>query len=73
MQRSLKFARYLPDSGYRPIVITGPGEATGEWAPLDATLAAELDGEPRESESRTASRAPCPRTPTAAGRALVMR
>jgi len=44
VQRSLKFARYLPDSGYRPIVITGPGEAFGEWAPLDATLAGELDG-----------------------------
>jgi glycosyltransferase involved in cell wall biosynthesis len=44
VQRSLKFARYLPDSGWTPIVLTGPGEAFGEWAPIDESLMAELGG-----------------------------
>jgi glycosyltransferase involved in cell wall biosynthesis len=42
VQRSLKFARYLPEHGYRPLVITGPGRADGRWTPADETLLAEL-------------------------------
>jgi hypothetical protein len=42
VQRSLKFARYLPDHGYRPLVITGPGRADGRWTPADQTLLEEL-------------------------------
>jgi hypothetical protein len=42
VQRSLKFARYLPEFGYRPLVITGPGAAGGRWTPADESLLAEL-------------------------------
>ncbi len=42
VQRSLKFARYLPEHGYRPLVITGPGSAGGRWTPADDTLIGEL-------------------------------
>ena len=42
VQRSLKFVRYLPELGYRPIVVTGPGRAAGRWTPADDTLAREL-------------------------------
>ena len=44
MQRSLKFARYLPEFGYRPLVITGPGGAVGRWTPADESLLADLAG-----------------------------
>lgn len=37
-QRSLKFVRYLPDFGYDPVVITGPGRANTRWAPDDDAL-----------------------------------
>jgi glycosyltransferase involved in cell wall biosynthesis len=42
VQRSLKFARYLPEFGYEPVVLTGQGTAAGRWAPHDAELGAEL-------------------------------
>jgi hypothetical protein len=42
VQRSTAFVRYLPEFGYEPVVITGPGEQYGEWTPLDATLGAGL-------------------------------
>jgi hypothetical protein len=42
VQRSTAFVRYLPELGYEPVVITGPGEQYGEWTPLDATLGAGL-------------------------------
>jgi glycosyltransferase involved in cell wall biosynthesis len=41
-QRSLKFARYLPECGYAPSVLTGPGKSTGRWTPADESLLAEL-------------------------------
>jgi glycosyltransferase involved in cell wall biosynthesis len=41
-QRSLKFVRYLGDSGYLPIVLTGPGQTRDLGAPRDASLTAEL-------------------------------
>jgi hypothetical protein len=44
VQRSVKFARYLPEFGYRPLVITGPGRADGRWTPADDSLLAELAG-----------------------------
>jgi glycosyltransferase involved in cell wall biosynthesis len=44
VQRAVKFARYLPDFGYEPVVLTGPGGAQERWAPEDATLAAETAG-----------------------------
>jgi glycosyltransferase involved in cell wall biosynthesis len=41
-QRSLKFARYLPEEGYRPIILTGPGTSHNQWTPHDPSLAKEL-------------------------------
>lgn len=41
-QRSLKFARYLPELGYDVSVVTGPGTSSGRWTPADETLLAEL-------------------------------
>jgi glycosyltransferase involved in cell wall biosynthesis len=42
VQRSLKFARYLPEFGYEPVVLTGQGMAAGRWAPHDADLGEQL-------------------------------
>jgi glycosyltransferase involved in cell wall biosynthesis len=44
VQRAVKFARYLPEFGYEPVVITGPGGATDRWTPEDATLADQVTG-----------------------------
>lgn len=41
-QRSVKMARYLPDHGWRPVVLTGPGGDGGRWTPADGSLAGEL-------------------------------
>ena len=55
VQRSLKFARYLPEHGYDVTVLTGPGLTTDQWSPADETLETEIgptvvvrveDGEP---------------------------
>ena len=43
VQRSAKFARYLPEHGYAPAVLTGPGPSTQDhWTPRDESLIAEL-------------------------------
>ena len=42
VQRNAKFVRYLPEHGFEPIVITGPGEVTARWSPEDKTLLAEI-------------------------------
>lgn len=42
VQRLVKFARYLPEFGYEPIVVTGPGVSSDWWAPPDPSLAAEI-------------------------------
>ena len=42
VQRSVKFARYLPENGWESVVVTGPGAAAGRWTPRDATLEEEL-------------------------------
>ena len=41
-QRWLKLAKYLPEFGFEVTVVTGQGESSGRWSPLDETLAAEL-------------------------------
>ena len=41
-QRSLKFARYLPEFGCDVTVITGPGTTADRWSPPDQSLMAEL-------------------------------
>jgi glycosyltransferase involved in cell wall biosynthesis len=45
VQRAAKFARYLLDCGYEPVVVTGPGDSEDFWAPEDATLAREIPPE----------------------------
>jgi glycosyltransferase involved in cell wall biosynthesis len=42
VQRSSKFVRYLPDCGFEPVVVTGPGEAGGRWTPGDASLGSDV-------------------------------
>jgi glycosyltransferase involved in cell wall biosynthesis len=43
VQRSVKFARYLPEHGYEPVVVTGPAaETAGHWTPTDPSLSVEL-------------------------------
>jgi glycosyltransferase involved in cell wall biosynthesis len=42
VQRSAKFARYLPELGYRPLVLTGPGAVGGRWTPEDRSLLADI-------------------------------
>lgn len=41
-QRSLKFARFLPQEGYLPIILTGPGTSHDQWTPHDPSLSKEL-------------------------------
>jgi glycosyltransferase involved in cell wall biosynthesis len=41
-QRNPRLVRYLPEQGYEPVVITGPGAPDYRWTPLDPTL--ELSG-----------------------------
>ncbi len=43
-QRSLKTVVHLPTFGLDPVVVTGPGQASGRWTPRDETLSAELPG-----------------------------
>jgi len=33
--RNVALARWLPEFGYQPVVLTGPGGRTGRWAPSD--------------------------------------
>lgn len=42
VQRNTKFARYLPEFGYEPVVIAGPGPASDRWTPTDETMVAEV-------------------------------
>jgi glycosyltransferase involved in cell wall biosynthesis len=42
VQRNAKFVRYLRQFGYESIVVTGSGGAKDRWAPIDATLDAEV-------------------------------
>jgi glycosyltransferase involved in cell wall biosynthesis len=41
----MKFVKYLPENGYLPIVITGPGKTHNEWTPKDNTLIRELSSD----------------------------
>lgn len=43
VQRNAKFARYLPEFGHTPIVVTGAGGATDRWAPEDASMLGEVN------------------------------
>jgi glycosyltransferase involved in cell wall biosynthesis len=41
-QRSVKLVRDLPDLGYEPVVVTGPGASTSQWDPEDDTLLSDI-------------------------------
>jgi glycosyltransferase involved in cell wall biosynthesis len=45
VQRSIKFVRYLPDLGYRPVVLTRPLNAPVLHAPPDGSLQASVSRE----------------------------
>jgi glycosyltransferase involved in cell wall biosynthesis len=42
VQRSIKFVRYLPDLGYRPLVVTRPAGSSADHPPSDRTLEAGI-------------------------------
>ena len=42
MQRSARFARLLPEHGYEPVVLAGPGRVRSRWMPEDETLADDI-------------------------------
>lgn len=42
VQRSTRFARLLPEYGYEPVVLTGPGRARSRWMPADETLGDDI-------------------------------
>ena len=42
VQRSVKFVRYLPELGWEPVVLTGPGSADDRWTPADESLGGEV-------------------------------
>lgn len=41
VQRNARLVRYLPELGYTPLVVTGPGSPSYRWTPLDETMAAD--------------------------------
>jgi glycosyltransferase involved in cell wall biosynthesis len=65
VQRSASFVRHLPDHGYDPVVLTGPGPTGERWGPTDdgsasslptGTQILRLSGPVPTRESRTSSR-----------------
>jgi glycosyltransferase involved in cell wall biosynthesis len=43
VQRAVKLARYLPEFGVTPRVLTAPGPEDNRWTPEDASLLAEVE------------------------------
>ena len=41
-QRPARLVRYLPDSGYDPVVVTAPGPAAERWTPPDHKLTTDI-------------------------------
>ncbi len=41
VQRYRRFADYLPQFGYEPVIVTGPGTTDGRWTPTDTSLVRE--------------------------------
>jgi glycosyltransferase involved in cell wall biosynthesis len=56
VQRAAKFAQYLPEFGFEPIVVTGPADQRTRYAPLDASLRSE--GPPESRIFRTTRKLP---------------
>lgn len=64
VQRSSKFVRYLPEHGFDPIVVTGPGEAGGRWSPSDRSVADDIGDDVEVIRAR----GPVPGDPNGLGR-----
>jgi glycosyltransferase involved in cell wall biosynthesis len=60
-QRPARMARYLPDFGYEPVVITAPGPAEERWTPTDNSLSSDV---PPDTIVR---RVPGPEPPSSTG------
>src|SRR3954471_21541195 len=45
VQRNAKFARYLPQLGFAPTIVTGPGTADGHWTPQDSSMLEDIGSE----------------------------
>jgi hypothetical protein len=46
VQRNAKLVRYLPEFGYEPTVVTGPGLSSHDrWAPIDQTMSNDVPGD----------------------------
>ena len=45
VQRSARFTRLLPEHGYEPVCLAGPGTARSRWTPADETLGDEIPPE----------------------------
>jgi glycosyltransferase involved in cell wall biosynthesis len=41
VQRNRRFVNYLPEFGYKPVIVTGPGTTDSRWTPMDASLLEE--------------------------------
>lgn len=61
--RNVATATYLPEFGYDPVIVTGPGHANARWAPTDTGLAARIG---RMDVHRIPGPVPAPRKGTAA-------
>jgi glycosyltransferase involved in cell wall biosynthesis len=44
VQRAVTLARHLPEFGWDPVVVTGPGSQEDRWSPRDAGLGRGLEG-----------------------------
>ncbi len=47
VQRTVKFVRYLPDMGYLPVIVTGPGSTDNHWTPNDTGLLDQISSDVR--------------------------
>ena len=61
-QRSAQLARYLPELGYDPVVVTGPGSPDYHWTPVDDAMTAGIPS------SVAVHRVPAPEPPRSSGR-----
>lgn len=60
VQRALKFVKYLPESGFRPLVLTGAADRASRWSPNDRSMLTEIRNDvpvfrlPKKDASRSA-------------------
>ena len=44
VQRTVKFVRYLPELGWRPVIVAPPVQVQTDWSPEDSTFVDEIAG-----------------------------